>query len=292
MDNPLTEPAHALIAYANDYQFRPGERITYSEVHSRMFLWNQRGRGSVAINGQRYDLEPAEYLFTPWKHGIAYEADGREPFQLGGIHLIPWQKPGSPVVYQVSHYPGQRPAATVDRADAPWPGMPPLLHGRLDEGPLEKLASYIVSVFHRESLHQHDEPTQRSFARLLARELQRAAQLGPVSDKALPRALRAARLHLHEHPGEPMTIAALAQRAACSPATLHRLFQRFFRLTPHEYLSRLRMRKARHLLRTTPLPVWQIGEQVGFGDPFHFSRFFKAREGLSPRAYRQRHCPL
>jgi len=285
MDNPLTEPdaSGAIIAYANDYQFKPGERIRYPQVHSRMFLWNIRGRGSVSVNGRRHLPGPGEYLFTPWKHEIAYEADERDPFKIGAVHLIPCQKPGSRVEYRVSHHPGQRPQALAGRSDAAWPGIPALLHGRLDEGPLERLVSCIVAVFHRDFPGRHHEPTQRDLARLLVRELWQAARLGPVSEGALPRALRVIRLHLREHPGEPVSIASMAQRAACSPATVHRLFRQFLKVSPHEYVSGLRMREARRLLRTTTLAVRRIGERVGFSDAFHFSRFFKQREGVSPR---------
>jgi transcriptional regulator GlxA family with amidase domain len=43
---------------------------------------------------------------------------------------------------------------------------------------------------------------------------------------------------------------------------------------------------AMQLLRDTALPVKNITEQVGFIDPFHFSKRFKLFSGYSPAQYR------
>jgi AraC-like DNA-binding protein len=44
---------------------------------------------------------------------------------------------------------------------------------------------------------------------------------------------------------------------------------------------------AARLLRESDLTVAEIGEQVGWPDPFHFSKMFKSTYAQSPTAYRQ-----
>jgi len=44
---------------------------------------------------------------------------------------------------------------------------------------------------------------------------------------------------------------------------------------------------AKKLLKNTGLSVKDIAEQVGFPDPFHFSKSFKALTGISPSQYRE-----
>ena len=68
-------------------------------------------------------------------------------------------------------------------------------------------------------------------------------------------------------------------------------FSRFFRqeqgMTFSEYLASLRMDKARHLLRTSPLSIAEISAQVGYGDPNYFSRAFSKTYGMSPTEFRE-----
>jgi len=52
---------------------------------------------------------------------------------------------------------------------------------------------------------------------------------------------------------------------------------------------RLKLNKAASLLLTSSRPVHEVAAQVGFEDPYHFSRNFKKFHGLSPRNYRLAH---
>ncbi len=54
-----------------------------------------------------------------------------------------------------------------------------------------------------------------------------------------------------------------------------------------EYLTALRMDRARQLLTTTALPAAEIAERVGFTDPHYFSVAFKRAVGMTPREYRE-----
>jgi transcriptional regulator GlxA family with amidase domain len=54
-----------------------------------------------------------------------------------------------------------------------------------------------------------------------------------------------------------------------------------------DWLRRLRVAEARRLLADLDLPVKEVGRRVGFEDPYHFSRVFRAIDGLSPSAHRE-----
>jgi AraC-like DNA-binding protein len=47
------------------------------------------------------------------------------------------------------------------------------------------------------------------------------------------------------------------------------------------------MNKSRMLLDGTDLPVAAVAAQVGYSDPFYFSRPFRAVHGVNPTQYRQ-----
>lgn len=75
--------------------------------------------------------------------------------------------------------------------------------------------------------------------------------------------------------------------AACfvDPAYLARLFKRFAEESPLQLLTRLKMSKAADLLSAGELLIKQVGEEVGFADPYHFSRVFKRVYGIPPETF-------
>ncbi|MCK5803893.1 MAG: helix-turn-helix transcriptional regulator [Lentisphaeria bacterium] len=98
----------------------------------------------------------------------------------------------------------------------------------------------------------------------------------------------AAVAYLHERfRSADVTLAHVAAAAGLSAPHLCRLFRNQLEISPMKYLHRLRMDHARDLLRRTSQNVSQVAYAVGYRDPLHFSRTFRAYTGLSPRQFRQ-----
>lgn len=57
-------------------------------------------------------------------------------------------------------------------------------------------------------------------------------------------------------------------------------------VSPSRYFHKMKVEKAKELLLFTDLAVKEIAEQVGFADPYYFSRVFKEWEGVSPQGFR------
>ena len=68
-------------------------------------------------------------------------------------------------------------------------------------------------------------------------------------------------------------------------AYLCRLFRRFDRQSPYQLLLGLKIRHAATRLRTAGTPIAVVAEELGFADPFHFSRVFKKLMGVSPSVF-------
>ena len=62
-------------------------------------------------------------------------------------------------------------------------------------------------------------------------------------------------------------------------------------ISPMAYLDRLRAERAAGLLIETELPIATVGALVGWHDPSHASRRFRATFGLSPSRYRSTFRP-
>jgi AraC-like DNA-binding protein len=100
------------------------------------------------------------------------------------------------------------------------------------------------------------------------------------------RGLRAKRL-IERHAFERVRIGELASEIGVSPFTFFRQFKDDVGTTPLAYISELRLERAKQLLRSSALPIEEIGQRVGFDDAAYFSRFFRRYAGLPPSSYRQ-----
>ncbi|MUL81946.1 MULTISPECIES: helix-turn-helix transcriptional regulator [unclassified Mycolicibacterium] len=80
---------------------------------------------------------------------------------------------------------------------------------------------------------------------------------------------------------------ALAHHVGMSVRAFARAFAVTYRTTPHQLVLDRRIDRAKTLLRTTNRPVTEIGLDVGFSTPSHFSTAFKNRIGVTPTQYRE-----
>lgn len=108
--------------------------------------------------------------------------------------------------------------------------------------------------------------------------------IAALRDDRIGRALRA----MHERPGDPWSVDALAGVASLSRATFSQRFAAVLGTSPARYLAQWRMRLAMDLLRQRRVTVAQIAEQLGYESDASFSRTFKRIVGESPAAVRRR----
>jgi AraC-like DNA-binding protein len=67
------------------------------------------------------------------------------------------------------------------------------------------------------------------------------------------------------------------------------LFKKHCHIPPSRYIMRLKLNKGAYLMLATDLTIKEVGYQVGFDNPYHFSKNFKQFYGLSPYNYRLEH---
>lgn len=71
-----------------------------------------------------------------------------------------------------------------------------------------------------------------------------------------------------------------------SRSYLSRLFKKSTGYSVPEYISLVRIKKAKRLLLQSSLNINEVAKSVGFNDPFYFSRSFKKITGVSPISYK------
>jgi AraC-like DNA-binding protein len=107
--------------------------------------------------------------------------------------------------------------------------------------------------------------------------------LHALRDPAIARVLAV----LHQRPGEPWTVAALAREVHLSRATLARRFAELVGEPPLTYLARWRMHVAAQRLKYSTDSVETIAGEVGYTSEFAFNRAFSRHRGQPPGRYRR-----
>lgn len=95
-------------------------------------------------------------------------------------------------------------------------------------------------------------------------------------------------VQLAERPERDYPLCALARALCVSESTLLRLFRRRTGMSPHEYLLRLRLKKAASLLLESDLAVSEVADACGFSDSNYFCRRFRRYAQMSPSEFRRR----
>ena len=107
----------------------------------------------------------------------------------------------------------------------------------------------------------------------------RSAGLAPVR-------LGRVRAYIEQHLAEPLPTGRLAAVACMSPFHFSRLFKLATGESPHGYVTRQRIERAKALLAGASLPLVHVADAVGFQTQGHFTEVFRRHTGTTPRRFR------
>jgi len=111
-------------------------------------------------------------------------------------------------------------------------------------------------------------------------------QVVPPQQNSESPAIARAKAYIHEHQGEDISLGQVARAVNTSTFYFCKLFKKVTGINFTDYLSRLRIEKAKSLLLNPNLRVSEIAFEVGFQSLTHFNRVFKKLLGQSPTEYR------
>ena len=82
---------------------------------------------------------------------------------------------------------------------------------------------------------------------------------------------------------EPIDLDELAVYVTVSRRQLERLFQKYLHCSPSRYYLKLRLVRARQLLKQTPMSIIEVAAVCGFVSTPHFSKCYREYFGIPPR---------
>ena len=98
--------------------------------------------------------------------------------------------------------------------------------------------------------------------------------------------IRNAIAKISENLHKKISLSDIGKETGLSYIQFIRRFKQYTGLTPSEYVSGLRLQKAKQLLSETTLPIKEIAYTCGFENEYYFSNFFKKHTQSSPSAFR------
>lgn len=219
-----------------------------------------RGRGSAKVGDQRYDIGPGQVLVIPPSTPHEYKADASEPWTIWWIHVT------GPDLTELLRSSRLTALTAVREVRDPFRVM----------ALIEEVVRTLESDSSPSSLLQASGAAWHLLTTLSANSR------APGASFAMDRA----RDYLREHVSERVSIDDLASMASMSSSHFAASFRARFGLPVLRYQTELRMARARELLDLTDRPIAAIAVEVGYQDPFYFSRKFTAVHGVAPRRYR------
>ncbi len=103
---------------------------------------------------------------------------------------------------------------------------------------------------------------------------------GMILDKAVK--------YIQQHYDQEISLEDIAGRSGFSIYYFCKMFKKYYNSSFTDYLSTIRVEKAKILLRDPHLNVKEITQMIGYVDPNYFTRVFKKYEGITPTEYRNK----
>ncbi|MEM8683713.1 MAG: AraC family transcriptional regulator [Pseudomonadota bacterium] len=257
--------------YFCDFLSPPWE-LAYENEPRAIFHRVRRGRCSIEVDGDRHHLAPGDFVFLA----------------PGMSHTVVSDSDSDPDTLLLCGY-CDFAADTDDVLIKALPRFVLMTHDELDKSPwlqrtLEHLGAEYMSAAPGSELTVN-KLTEVLLVQLLRIDFGRSGDAGLIAalkDKRIEKALT----RIHETPGAEWTMETAAEIASMSRSGFARRFKELLDTSFFDYLTRLRMRNARELLKTTSLRVPDIGERVGYQSELSFVKAFKKLHGMTPRAFR------
>jgi len=147
----------------------------------------------------------------------------------------------------------------------------------------DEIFNNLSKGFHDENL----EYVNLCFGHLLATFIYANRTGDDIEEESSPLVRRAIN-YLGKNLDKKLTLNKLAAEVGYSPTYLSTLFKKETNYSPISYFSHLKILKACEFLDYTNIKVKEISFNLGYTDPYYFTKDFKKKMGMSPRNYRNR----
>ncbi|MGB0369981.1 MAG: helix-turn-helix domain-containing protein [Opitutales bacterium] len=253
------------ITHIGAYPTAPNHYVERSDSQDNILIYCLEGKGTLTLEKETFKIGRGHAAFIPAHTSHVYQSDPNDPWSIFWVHFRGEQKEtilkemevscSAPLIYAPNV------SAIKHRFEETYTC---LAHNFSDAG-LIAMSSGLMRLLSEIKLNQS---THQS------------------GNQAIENRIQVTIKFMHQHLNVPLTLKEMATYAGLSVPHFSMLFRKRTNQSPVAYFTQIRIRKACELLLKTEEPVHAIANQLGYPDPFYFSRAFKKTQGVSPMDYR------
>lgn len=245
------------------YHYR--EREEGADEHILIFC--VAGQGWYEIGDHHYTLEANEAVLIPRATPHRYASDENEPWSIHWVHFI-----GSEADFFGHHLP---------------PGEYKLLVDPQCLAIAQTLFQQCYDAFAGGFILHRLIYGAQILRHLLALLFFNNNYFSPVQRASHTNNLESTLTFLRDNLRAPLTLKDMAEHAGLSVSHFSFVFRQQTGYSPMDYFIHLKIQHACTLLSLTARTIQDIAYEIGYEDPYYFSRLFKKVIGVSPRQYRE-----
>ncbi|WP_141502581.1 AraC family transcriptional regulator [Paenibacillus luteus] len=265
------EQAPLNVLFAGESQTKPLHRLGPKVYDFYLMHIILEGKGLFVCDGEKHELRAGHTFLIEPEQLISYESDGTEPWRYRWVAFT--GQHSAALVSAAGFSAEQKIVFTSDKRRAA------LLFRRIYE--TFRLGGTAADMMAAGYLHLLLAEYKSVLQALSGNPLRTAQAEG---DHLLQQVVH----YLTTQYAHPVSIEQMAESLGYNRAYLSRLFKQRTGVSPVSFLLKLRIDKARRMLRERPeLTIEQVAASVGLQDALYFSKQFRRLHGQSPTAYRE-----
>lgn len=263
--HPLCESLYITdMGYYPNAALHTRERRKGSAEH--ILIYCVKGEGWYMLNDQKYSVKPNQVFVLP-----AYE-----PHRYGTDDTNPW------TIYWL-HFTGSRSQHFLDFLQQSASRAPITVSPQPERFELfEDILSHVEMSYNMDNIVYANSSLGR-FLATFNNAVYNPNPVNPLEQDPVSRTIA----YMKENLTDSFKLEDLASVAGMSASHYSAVFREKVQSSPINFFTFLKIQEACRLLENTKLRIKDVAYQIGFNDPYHFSRVFANVMGTSPRNFRK-----
>lgn len=263
---PLVRQLH--VTDIGSYPSAPGHFVGRERgAPQAILIYCLAGAGTLVLRNELFSVNRGVLFVIPPDVPHTYSADPDDPWSIFWVHFRGEQTDATLTSLGVSESSPLMHVPDVRRMRAAFEDVYACINYHYSDAGLLSMSAQLLRLISEIKLHRGQPIGQPG--RQLAED-RVSETIGFMQD------------HLHL----ALRLEDLAAHAGRSVSHYSKVFKELTGQAPMAYFAQLKTRKACELLDETSMSVAEIAGELGYTDPFYFSRHFKRVQGCSPTAYR------
>lgn len=222
------------------------------------------GKGTLEVNGQQYALQAGDGFYIAPDQEVKYTADEQEPWEYRWLGFMGTR---AVIALNLTNLPETNVFHVSDLA-----GMNDLL------GKVYEQASRMTEQGELMALgYLH------FFLAKLMDDYGKQERTTNVSSELV----NLATAMIRENYAHDFGVQEICRGLNITRSYLYKLFMRYYKISPSDYLLKFRLEKAREILASQNCPINTVAERAGFSSHAYFTKRFRMAYGITPREYAQ-----